>query len=103
MSHNTETPLTQTGIETLRAKAVAMGLDASAIDGFVSMDRDTLLLQAALWHRMAIAHQNRSLDIEQRSGEVVQSLFDLCREREIALPDAIYEAACAIGAPSDNR
>lgn len=76
-----------------------MGLHASAIDGFAGMDRETLILQAALWHQFAIAHQNDRLGIEARSGDIIRDLFDLCREHGIDVPDSIYEAANAISEP----
>jgi hypothetical protein len=82
--------------ERARARAVETGLDAAAVDGFAGMDRETLILQAALWHSMSMAHQNRSLDVEIRSGEAIGSLFDLCRENKIEVPDEIYEASCSI-------
>lgn len=87
-------------IERIRAKAIEIGLSKLAIDGFAQMDRDTLILQAALWHQVAIAHQNQRLEIEMKSGQVIVDLFDLCRERGIDVPEAIYEAVNAINEPS---
>ena len=83
--------------EHLREKAIALGLGATAINGFLEMDRETLIIQAALWHQIAIAHQNQRLDVEMRSGEVIVNLFDLCRQYGIEVPEVIYEAANTVG------
>lgn len=80
-------------IARIRARAAEIGLDQSAIEGFLQMDRDTLVIQAALWHQFAIAHQNRHAELELRSGEVIVDLFDLCRKHGITVPDETYEAA----------
>jgi len=83
-------------VERARARAVEAGLDATAVDGFAGMDRETLILQAALWHRLSNAHQNRSLDVELGFGKVIGDLFDLCREHGVEVPDAIVDAATAV-------
>jgi hypothetical protein len=89
-------PTTNPSLAVLRDKAVELGLDPGTIDGFVGMDRDTLIIQAALWRDQAMKHQNRSLDVESRSGTVILSLFDLCRTEGIEVPESIYNAANAI-------
>jgi len=84
-------------LERVLGRATEMGMNPTAIDGFADMDVETLMLQAALWHSMAIAHQNRSLNVELRSGEAIISLFDLCRERGIEIPDSIVDEISEIG------
>jgi hypothetical protein len=83
-------------IERIRARAAELKLNPSAIDGFLQMDHETLILQAALWHQISLAHQNERLEIGIRSAEVIQELFDLCRERGIDVPDTICDAVIAI-------
>lgn len=83
--------------EQVRERATELGLDATAINGFLEMDRETLIIQAALWHQIAVAHQNQRIDAEMRSGEVIVDLFDLCRQHGIEVPDSVYEAASSVG------
>jgi len=89
--------------EELRAKAAELGLDEAAIDGFASMDRDTLIMQAALWHQIAVAHQQQSLDAAIQSGELIQTLFNLCREHDIDVPEEIVDATLGLNSTASPR
>lgn len=90
-------------VEQIRERAREIGLNETATDGFLEMDRDTLIVQAALWHQIALTHQNRRLNLETRSGEVIVSLLDLCREKGIEVPDAIYDAVDCVGDNAIDR
>jgi hypothetical protein len=90
-------------LDRIRARAAEIGLDPSAIEGFSQMDRDTLIIQAALWHRIAIAHQNQRFDSELRSGEMIRDLFTLCRDQGIDIPEALCEAANALTEPTSPK
>ena len=75
----------------LRERAAEMGLDPATIEGFAAMDWETLVLQAALWHAGAIRTQKRAAEQDERSGQVVQGMLDLCREHDIVIPDDTVE------------
>lgn len=83
-------------MDNLRAKAAEMGIAPGSIDRFSTMDRETLILHAALLHSIAVTNQNQWLSDLVKAGETVQSLLRLCRENDVEIPIKIVDEIAQI-------
>lgn len=73
-------------MDQLRSKAAEMGIVPGSIARFSSMDREALILHAALWHGIAVTNQDQWLSDLVKAGEAIQSLLRLCHENDVDIP-----------------